>query len=155
MSIVIAILIFCVIIIVHEIGHFSAARIFGMRVYSFSLGMGPTLWKKRRGDTDFCVKAIPFGGSVMVGEDDEETENDPDSFRNKPVWQRMIFILGGAFMNMVLGLVICLVIVLMNKQVDTTTIGSFYSVSVSNSQLQVGDKITNMNGMTIFTQADI
>ncbi|MCL2077636.1 MAG: site-2 protease family protein [Oscillospiraceae bacterium] len=154
MSIVIAILIFCLIIIIHEIGHFSAAKLFKMRVYEFSLGLGPAIFKKRGKETVYSIKAIPFGGSVQLGEDFEKSD-DPRDFRNKPVWQRMIVILAGAFMNLVLGFVLCLIIISMNEKVDTTTISGFWEHALSQEYLQAGDEITHINGMRIFTFADI
>ncbi|MCL2636772.1 MAG: site-2 protease family protein [Oscillospiraceae bacterium] len=158
MSIVIAIIIFAVIILIHELGHFSAAKLFKMKVISFNLGMGPTLLKKRSGETLFQLKAVPFGGSCQLGEDEEETEEkDPRMFRNKPVWQRAIVIMAGAFMNIVLGFFLCLFIVNMNdsKMIDTVEIRGFREGAASNQQLQRGDKITHINGMRIFTWADI
>lgn len=161
MSIVIAIIIFALIILVHEIGHFSAAKLFKMRVYEFSLGMGPVLLRKRGKETDYCLKAIPFGGSVQLGQDDEESEEnegaekDPRAFRNKPVWQRTIVIMAGAIMNLILGFILCLIIVNMNEMVDTVEIRGFRQGATSNHQLQRGDVITHINGMRIFTWADI
>jgi len=156
MSIVIAIIIFALIILVHEIGHFSAAKLFDMKVFSFNLGMGPTLLKKRGKETVYQIKAIPFGGSVQLGEDIEETD-DPRDFRNKPVWQRAIVILAGAFMNLVLGFILCIFIINMNnkEKVDTTVIDSFKNPAFSDRLLQAGDKITHINGMRIFAWADI
>jgi regulator of sigma E protease len=156
MSIVIAIIIFALIILVHEIGHFSAAKLFKMRVYEFSLGMGPRLFKKRGKETVYSIKAIPFGGSVQLGEDGEETD-DPRAFKNKPVWQRTIVIMAGAIMNIVLGFILCIFIVNMNdkEQIDTTTIRGFREGATSWHQLRSGDKITHINGMRIFTWMDI
>ena len=153
MSIVISILIFCLIIIIHEIGHFSAAKLFKMRVYEFSIGMGPSVLKKRGKETDYNIKLIPFGGSVQLGED--EDSDDTNAFRNKPVWQRMIVILAGAFLNLVLGVVLCLIIAAMSKAIATTTIGGFREGASSNGVLQAGDKISAINGMSIFTTGDI
>ncbi|MCL2698253.1 MAG: site-2 protease family protein [Oscillospiraceae bacterium] len=157
MSIVIAIIIFAVIILIHEIGHFSAAKLFKMRVYEFSFGMGPVLLRKRGKETSYCLKAIPFGGSVQLGQDeeDEDSKKDPRAFKNKPVWQRAIVIMAGAIMNIVLGFVLCLIIVNMNKMVDTVEIRGFREGAASHHQLQRGDKITHINGMRIFTWADI
>ena len=156
MTIVIAILIFALIILIHEIGHFSAAKLFGMKVISFNMGIGPVLLKKRGKETVYQLKAIPFGGSCVLGEDLEPTD-DPRDFRNKPVWQRMIVILAGAFMNLVLGFVLCLIIVSMDDLVGTTTIHSFTDKyeTLSNQTLQAGDKIIAVNGMRIFTSADV
>jgi regulator of sigma E protease len=156
MAIILAILIFALIILVHELGHFSAARLFKMRVYEFNMGMGPVLLRKRGKKTDYNIKAIPFGGSCKLGEDDE-ADDDPDAFRNKPVWQRMIVILAGAFLNLVLGLIICIIMVSMQNLVGTTTIHSFNTdtETLSNQTLREGDTVVAVNGMTIFTTADV
>jgi len=192
MSIIIAILIFALIILIHELGHFSAARLFKMRVYEFNMGMGPTILKKRGKETDYNIKLIPFGGSCKLGEDDSydisESEEeivanlmrvddeflrnnpdykalskgaklrlDPNAFRNKPVWQRMIVILAGAFLNLVLGLIICIIMVSMQNLVGTTTIHSFNPdvETLSDQTLREGDIVVSVNGMAIFTTADI
>ncbi|MDR2558806.1 MAG: site-2 protease family protein [Oscillospiraceae bacterium] len=158
MSILIAIIIFAVIILIHEIGHFTAAKLFKMRVVSFNLGMGPVLLRKRGKETAYQIKAVPFGGSVQLAEDDEDAaEKDPHVFRNKPVWQRAIVIMAGAFMNIVLGFILCLFIVNMNdsEMVDTVEIRGFREGAASNHQLSAGDRITHINGMRIFTWADI
>ncbi|MCL1823470.1 MAG: site-2 protease family protein [Oscillospiraceae bacterium] len=151
--IALAVLIFCIIILIHEIGHFSAARLFKMKVYDFSLGMGPTILKKRGKKTNYNIKLIPFGGSVQLGEDFES--DDPADFRNKPVWQRMIVMLAGAFMNLVLGFILCVIIVAIGKSVDTTIVREVRTDSLPSRQLQAGDKITHINNMRVFTIADI
>ena len=87
-TIILAILAFCLMIIIHEMGHFFAAKACGMKVSEFSLGMGPRLFKKQGKETLYTIKLLPLGGSVQLGEDEES--DDPRSFRNKPVWQRMI-----------------------------------------------------------------
>ncbi|MCL2018367.1 MAG: site-2 protease family protein [Oscillospiraceae bacterium] len=154
MSIVIAILIFALVILIHEIGHFSAAKLFKMRVYEFSLGMGPALIKKRVKETTYSIKAIPFGGSVQLGEDNEGSD-DPLCFRNRPIWQRTIVIMAGAIMNIVLGFFLCLIIVMMYEKVDTNVIRGFREGATSYQQLRTGDEIISINGMRIFTWADI
>jgi len=156
LSIVFAIIAFCVIIIVHEIGHYSAAKLFKMKVYEFSIGMGPRILKKQKGETLYSIKAFPIGGSVMLGEDIEPTE-DPRDFRNKPIWQRMIVIAAGAILNFVLGFVLCIVMSIVNP-IGTMTVASFNEGSVSNtgtSALQVNDQIVSVNGMRTFIYSDI
>ena len=72
----------------HEFGHFTVAKLCKMKVKEFAIGMGPKLFKKRIGETVFAFKALPIGGSVML---DEDVENDdPRSFRNRPVWMRIL-----------------------------------------------------------------
>lgn len=95
-----------VMILIHELGHYWAARYFDVRVETFSFGFGPRLFGIKRGETDFRVSAIPFGGYVkMMGEQvGEETQHDdPRSFSAKPRWQRLIIAFAGPFMNIVLA----------------------------------------------------
>lgn len=154
MQIVIAIIVFCVIIIIHELGHFSAARLFGMNVYEFSLGMGPTLLKHRGKTTVYKLRAIPFGGSVQLGEDEVQC-SDPNDFRNKPVWQRMIVILSGVFMNIILGFVVCFAASAFSSVLISTTIGGFRDNAVSSEKLMAGDDILAINHMSVLTASDI
>lgn len=153
MDIVITILVFFSIIIIHELGHFTAARIFKMNVDEFTIGMGPRLFKIQGKHTLFSFRLLPIGGAVQLGEDFES--DDPNSFRNKPVWQRMIVIVAGALMNLVLGLIVCIISVSMEKQIATTQVSVFYENSVSSEKLTVGDKILEVNGMDIWTTMDI
>lgn len=97
-----------VMILVHEAGHYLAARYFDVYIEAFSFGFGPRLFGFRRGETDFRVCAIPFGGYVkMAGEQPtDEQANDPRSFLNKARWQRLIIAFAGPFMNIVLAIVL-------------------------------------------------
>lgn len=153
MSIVIAILAFCVLIIIHEMGHFFVAKAFNMKVSEFSIGMGPTLFRKRGKETVYSIKLIPMGGSVQLGEDEES--DDPRSFRNKPVWQRMLVIVAGAIMNLLLGVIVCIFAVIAGGSITTTTVAEFKDNAVSNNQLMIDDEIVSINGMSIWTSMDI
>lgn len=97
-----------VMIVIHELGHYWAARYFDIRVDTFSFGFGPRLFGYRKGETDFRVSLVPFGGYVrMAGEQPgDENANDPRSFQAKPRWQRLIVVFGGPAMNVVLAVVI-------------------------------------------------
>jgi regulator of sigma E protease len=94
-----------VMILVHELGHYCVARFFDVRIETFSFGFGPRLWGVRKGETDFRISAIPFGGYVkMVGEQPgDERTGDPRSFLAKPRWQRLAIAFAGPFMNAVLA----------------------------------------------------
>ena len=92
-NILITLLVFFGIILIHEFGHFFTARMFGMNIYEFSIGMGPRIFSKETKTTTWSFKLLPIGGSVQLGEDMES--DDPNDFRNKPVWQRMIVITAG------------------------------------------------------------
>jgi regulator of sigma E protease len=100
-SIIIFIIIFSILILVHEWGHFIAAIKSGVKVEEFGLGFGKKLWKKQVGEVEYSIGAIPFGGYVkMLGE--EEKSNDPRSFEKAKLWKRMVITLAGIFMNLVL-----------------------------------------------------
>src|SRR5712691_9024907 len=97
-----------IMILVHEWGHFMAAKLFGVRVEIFSLGFGPRLWGMRRGPTDYRVSALPLGGYVKMAGDNptEERKGDPDEFLSKPRWQRAIIAVAGPTMNIVMAIVL-------------------------------------------------
>lgn len=153
MDIVITILVFFAIIIIHELGHFTAARIFGMTVDEFTIGMGPRLFSRRGKHTLYSFRLLPIGGAVSLGEDLET--DDPNGFRNKPVWQRMIVIVAGAVMNLILGLIVCIVSVSLSDSIATTRVSAFAPDAASSAKLQLGDRIVEMNGMSVWTTMDI
>ena len=96
-----------IMIVIHELGHYWAARYFDVRIDAFAIGFGPRLFGIRRGETDWKVCAIPFGGYVkMAGSEHEEKNDDPRGFMNKPRWQRMIIAIAGPLMNILLALVL-------------------------------------------------
>ena len=110
MSIVIALLVFSVIILFHEFGHFLLAKLNKITVVEFSLGMGPRLLSFEAGGTRYSWKLLPFGGScMMLGEDGEEEEED--SFGSKSVWARMSVIAAGPIFNFLLAFIMALFIV--------------------------------------------
>ena len=161
-SILIAILVFFVIVILHEAGHCIAAKLCGIRVNKFAVGMGPVLLAKEFGETEYSLRLFPVGGfCAMEGEDD--ASDDPRAFRNKPVWQRMIVVLAGPLMNLILGFLIIIVTTVLYGNVGTLTIVDFrYDPdtnecisSCADTGLQIGDTILKIDGMTILTDTDL
>ena len=110
MSIVIAILIFSVIILFHELGHFLLAKANGIRVNEFSLGLGPTIVGFTKGETKYSLKLLPFGGACMMEGEDEES-SDGRAFNNKSVWARMSVVLAGPVFNFIMAFVLAVVVV--------------------------------------------
>jgi len=106
LSIIVFIVILFLIVLVHEWGHFKAARKFGIRVDEFGFGFPPKIFGKKIGETEYSLNWIPLGGFVKIFGESREGEGEPDSFVSKPIWQRMIVILGGVFMNWVLAAVL-------------------------------------------------
>lgn len=154
MQIVIAILAFCALIIIHECGHFVAAKLCGIQVNEFALGMGPVILRKKGKETNYVIRLLPIGGSVSMEGEDEASEN-PRAFNRKPVWQRMIVILAGPMMNLVLGFITLLIYVCSANTIGTTIVSSFPESSLCSSQLMLGDEIVSIENTGIWTTYDI
>lgn len=153
-SIISAVLIFCIIVVVHEFGHFIVARKCGIDVQEFAIGMGPVIFKKQGNHTLFTLRLLPLGGFCSMGED-EESDNE-NSFRNKSVWRRIAVIAAGAIMNLILGFILSLIIFLVAGKVTTTIIAEIVPGSgCETAGMAVGDRITKVNGLHIFTANDI
>lgn len=146
LTILIAIIIFGLIIAIHEFGHFIAAKLNGVQVNEFAIGMGPKLIKFKRGETLYSLRAFPIGGfCAMEGED--TTSENPRAFEKRKIWQRMIVVLAGAFMNIVLGFVLLIVTTSMSNLVPTCYISQFDEVSCASYGYNVGNwSIMSMQG---------
>ncbi|MDE6032102.1 MAG: site-2 protease family protein [Oscillospiraceae bacterium] len=180
MQIVVAILVFCVIIIIHELGHFFAAKACGIYVKEFALGMGPVIFRKKGKETEYVIRLLPIGGScsmegkdgfdetrqyaedllpgettVFPDDDKQPTPKNPRAFNAKPVWQRMIVILAGPVMNLVLGFFVVLISLCCADVIGSTVISTFRDQSVSSSRLMVDDEIISIDGTHIFCVSDI
>jgi membrane-associated protease RseP (regulator of RpoE activity) len=142
LGVVIFVLALLISVMLHEFGHFLTAKKFGMRVTQFFLGFGTTLWSFFRGETEYGVKALPFGGFVkitgMTSMDEIDVADEPRSFRNQPGWQRMIVLAAGSFMHFVLALFLLFVLALgIGMPSDNTNLvaGITTCVPVSNTVL--------------------
>lgn len=112
MSIIIAILVFSIIIIIHELGHFLLAKKNGIGVVEFSIGLGPTIWGFKKGETKYSIKLLPFGGMCqMVGEDTDQNTVTENAFYSKGVWQRFSVVFAGPFFNFILAFVLSLFVI--------------------------------------------
>ncbi len=154
MSIIIAILVFGLIILIHEFGHFIVAKINGIAVVEFSIGMGPRLFSIARGETRYSLKLLPFGGScMMLGED--ESDPDPRAFNNKSVWSRMAVVFAGPLFNFLLAFVLSLVIVHFAGYDPPELIGVQDGFSAQQQGMQAGDVITRMDHTRIVIYRDL
>jgi regulator of sigma E protease len=146
-----------ILVFVHELGHFLAARRIGVCVLTFSLGFGPKLFGFRRGDTEYCVSAIPLGGYVkMAGENpDEARTGAPDEFLSKTKWQRFQVLIMGPLMNLALAFVVMAIVLYQGAQApafdrEPVVVGSVESGSVAASAgIQKGDRIFHIDGQPI------
>lgn len=152
--IIIAILLFEVIIIVHEGGHYIAARLMKIKVNEFSIGMGPKLLQFTRHDTKFSLRLILFGGYCSMEGEGEESDSE-FSFSQKKVWQRFFVVVAGAVMNLILGFIVVAIVVSTSNLIGTTTIVKFDENAVSSSTLQEYDQIKSIDGMRVFSSTDV
>jgi membrane-associated protease RseP (regulator of RpoE activity) len=139
MSFLLGVVIFVVAILIsvilHEAGHFLTAKKFGMQATQFFIGFGPTIWSTTRGETEYGIKALPFGAFVritgMTTLDEVDPADEPRSMRNKPAWQRAIVMVAGSFMHFALAFVLLLALALgigqVNESANTNAIGSVYT----------------------------
>ena len=155
MSVLFAILLFSMLIFVHELGHFLTAKLSGVQVNEFSMFMGPTLWSKKIGETQYSVRLIPVGGYCAMEGDDEDSDN-PRSFGRAAWWKRILILAAGAAMNFLVGVLLMVIIYLPAKQAVVPVISGFESFSTVNGAdgLQVGDKILELDGEKIYVQSD-
>lgn len=159
-SILLFILILGIIVISHEFGHFAMARRSGIRVNEFDVGFGPTLLKKRHGETDFCLKLLPFGGAcVFEGmdalEEDERKDLAPDAFPNAPVGARIATVLAGPAANFIIGYIFALIIVAFCGT-DLPVIKEVIEDSAAmEAGIEAGDEIVKINGKSIHLYREI
>ena len=153
---IVMILVFGVMIFIHEAGHFFTARACGITVKEFAIGMGPKIfsWTSKKYDTRYALRLLPIGGFVSMEGEDEDSE-DENAFCNKPVWKRMLVVAAGPFMNIVLGILLTLIVVLSQGRLGSTTIAQFNENSVSSEKLAVGDVIVKVDGTYVFTGNEV
>ena len=153
--VLIAILVFGLLIFIHELGHFLFAKKFGVAITEFSLGMGPKLFSKTGKDgIAYSIRAFPIGGFVsMVGETDES--DNPNAFNKKPAYQRFIITIAGAVMNLLLGLIVMFILTTKNSVFGTTKIGEFSKDATSNQALMLEDEIIKVGNTRVHTSSEL
>ena len=174
-----ALFVFSAVIAIHEFGHFTVAKLCGIQVNEFSIGMGPALWKKIHKGTQYTLRALPVGGYVALeGEESPESQQaeaaraqreEPEAnpvppelrtgkpLNEAPVWQRMLVMVAGAFMNFVLGFVVLLVLITAQSSPITSKV--IYAIEdgalCGQTGLQAGDKVLAVNGRRCFVANDM
>ena len=152
-----------VLIFVHELGHFLAARRVGVRVLTFSLGFGPKILKVKRGDTEYCISAVPLGGYVkMAGESPEDPRSGaPDEFMSKTKWERFQILIMGPVMNILLAVVVLAIVLAQGAEVPayedkSPLVGAVERGSVAErAGLQRGDRLLTVAGDDVPSWRDV
>lgn len=174
LTLIISVLIFGLVVMIHELGHFVCAKKAGIQVNEFSIGMGPALFTTVRGGTRYSVRALPIGGYVsMEGEDEELDEPEPGEtlesldageatqakglpFPQVKVWKRIIVVAAGAIMNLILGFLVLLIMLAFGDPGASKMVGFVEEGSpVQAAGLQVGDEILAVNGHRCFVMSDV
>ncbi|MEE1043182.1 MAG: RIP metalloprotease RseP [Clostridia bacterium] len=156
-TVISAIVIFLVLVLVHEFGHFITAKLCGVTVNEFAIGMGPTIFKKEYKGTKYSLRCIPIGGFCAMEGEDEESDST-GAFSNKKPWQRILILVSGAAMNLILGFVLmCIVMFSKNAQyVAVPVVNTVLEDSAAEQAgLQPGDEIVKIDNADIQTQMEL
>ena len=156
MYIIIAIIIFGILIAIHEFGHFMAAKLCGVKVEEFAIGMGPALFKKQKGETVYALRILPIGGFCAMAGEDEESD-DPRAFTNQGFWKKFVILCAGSFMNLVLGIVLILIMYAGAQAFVTPTIDHFMDGCPyeGTEAMQAGDTFYSIDGQRIYLVSDV
>ena len=151
----IAILFFGLLIFFHELGHFTFAKIFGVQVNEFAMGMGPTIFKFTKGETKYALRLFPVGGFVSMEGEDEGSEN-PRAFCNIAPWKRFIITAAGGTINLIMGVILVFLMLSATDLIGTTQVYSFMDGAVScDYGLQEDDVIVKINGKRVYSEYDM
>lgn len=155
MSIIVSILVFGIVIMIHELGHFIMAKRSGIKVNEFSIGMGPQIYGKTIGDTEYSIRALPIGGYVAMEGEDEESDAE-GAFNSVPVQDRIGVVVAGAVMNMLLGFVVLFYLTASQPAITSRTVSNFYDGAMTaQTGLMVDDEIIAINGRKCYIANDI
>lgn len=162
MSIILAIIILGIIIFLHELGHFMTAKYYKMPVIEFAIGMGPKLFTKKIGETDYSIRMLPLGGFVNIaGMQPEENPEDevPGGFHTKPAFSRFVVLIAGVMMNFLTSIIAIFILISMTGVIPTKYTEPIVGIVQENSRakdfLQPGDRITEVNGAKISSWKDL
>ena len=146
-TIISSIIIFLLVILIHEFGHFIVAKMNGVSVLEFSIGMGPKLFQKESNGTLYSLRLLPVGGYCQLEGEDEENDS-PNSLNNQSPFVRLKVILAGAIMNFILAFIL-LILLMSVSRVSTEVSGVLENSPAYSSGIQAGDKIVSINGQML------
>ena len=154
--IILGILFFGLLIAVHEWGHFVTAKKLDVQVNEFSIGMGPAIWSRQKGETKYSLRALPIGGyCAMEGEDGDDGTSNPRSFAAKALWKKLIILTAGSFMNLVAGFLIVVLLYAGAGAYVTPTIAALAEGCPAAGVLEPGDRILSIDGHRVAVYFDV
>lgn len=145
-AIIAAVVLFCLLIAGHEFGHYAAAKLLGVKVNEYSIGMGPLLWQTKRGETEYSLRALPIGGYCKIEGEDGDSDDDR-SFGKKPWWAKVIILAAGAFMNFVLCILLLIGLFWYSGAYSTTLADVSEGYPAQAAGIQAGDTIVAIDGV--------
>ena len=155
MNIILAILIFTFLVLIHELGHYLTAKFLKVRAYELSLGMGPKIFGKKHNDTEYTLRALPFGAYVRFGDEDDSMFEESDNFMNQSPWDRIKIIMMGPLVNMVAALILMILVVFLSG-VPVNKIGSVAAdMPAAAAGLRAGDEILEVEGAPTSSWEDV
>lgn len=154
MTVIIGLIMFMLLILFHELGHFALAKFSGIKVNEFSVGMGPSIKQFKKNETSYSIRLLPLGGYVAM-EGEEESSDDPNSYRNAKPYKKFLTILAGPFMNLLIALIL-FVIINLSVGVATNVIGDLEdNYPAKEIGILKGDKVVEVNGIAINNFMDL
>lgn len=140
---------------IHEFGHFFFARLFGVPVLEFAIGMGPKIhsWEGKHG-TKYALRALPIGGFVQMEGEEGESEN-PKAYNNLSAWKKIVVSVAGPAINIIFAIIVMFCIVLSTKTLGSTTVGEFAEGAISSSKLQINDEIVKVGNVGVHSSDEL
>lgn len=155
LTIIVTIIMFLVMVSLHEFGHFIVGKLLNFKILEYSIGFGPALLSKQKGEVQYSLRAIPLGGYCKFEGEDSDSE-DPRAFSNQAVWKRILVVAAGGISNVILGFLIFIVVVASTSPMLTNTVDSVVEHSyIEDAGIQPGDKIIKINGKKVNFYDDI
>lgn len=154
MRIIVALLVFGVIVLFHEYGHYIVARKSGIIVDEFAIGMGPKIAGVKKGDTEFTIRALPIGGACMMRGEDTAEECEEGSFNSRPVWQRIAVVFAGPFFNFIMAFVCAVILVGASGYMSGEILEVMENSPAQEAGFEAGDKILKVDRTSVHTFSD-
>lgn len=153
---IVSVLMFLVMVSLHEFGHFIVGKVLNFKIDEFSIGMGPAIFKKKKGETQYSLRAFPLGGYCKFDGEDEAESDNPRAFTSQKAWKRLLVLFAGGVSNVILGFLLFMLIVPMTSPARTNIVNTVVEHSyIEQAGIQPGDKIIRINGKRINCYNDI